>query len=65
MTQTARLIALALLVGTASGALAEGRAAFEWFEYRGHDAMHEEPLEPGQYRNPVFWQTWRNMGNRT
>jgi len=29
-------------------------AAFDWFEYSGHDAWFEQPAEPGDYRNPVL-----------
>ncbi|SOD55032.1 alpha-N-arabinofuranosidase [Pseudoxanthomonas wuyuanensis] len=27
---------------------------FDWFEYRGHDAVFEAPLPEGHYRNPVL-----------
>jgi alpha-N-arabinofuranosidase len=28
--------------------------AFDWFEYTGHDAVFEQPMPPGSYRNPVL-----------
>ena len=28
--------------------------AFDWFEYTGRDAVFEQPLPPGSYRNPVL-----------
>lgn len=28
--------------------------AFEWFEYTGHDRVFEQPLKPGEYRNPIL-----------
>ena len=27
---------------------------FDWFEYNGRDAAFEQPLAPGQYRNPIL-----------
>ncbi len=28
--------------------------AFDWFEYRGNDAVFEQPLPSGSYRNPIL-----------
>ncbi len=28
--------------------------AFDWFEYRGNDAVFEQPLPAGSYRNPIL-----------
>jgi alpha-N-arabinofuranosidase len=28
--------------------------SFDWFQYAGHDAVFEQPLAPGSYRNPVL-----------
>jgi xylan 1,4-beta-xylosidase len=30
------------------------RAYFDWFEYTGRDAVFDQPLSPGTYRNPVL-----------
>jgi beta-glucosidase len=27
---------------------------YDWFEYTGHDAVFEQPLPPGHYRNPIL-----------
>ena len=27
---------------------------FRWFEYAGHDAVHEAPLPARNYRNPIL-----------
>lgn len=33
---------------------AEASATFSWFEYQGRDPVFEEPLEPGQFQNPIL-----------
>ncbi|MET0892971.1 MAG: family 43 glycosylhydrolase, partial [Pseudoxanthomonas sp.] len=38
----------------ASPALAREPVLFDWFEYRGHDAVFEAPLQQGSYRNPIL-----------
>jgi len=35
-------------------AFARQPVLFDWFEYRGKDAVFETPLPPGSYRNPVL-----------
>jgi alpha-N-arabinofuranosidase len=42
-----------LVCGLAGLAHAEP-VAFDWFEYTGRDAVFEQPLPPGHYRNPVL-----------
>lgn len=44
------LLACATLASTAKSE----SVAFDWFEYRGHDAVFELPLAAGEYRNPVL-----------
>lgn len=34
--------------------LAADGAVFNWFEYRGEDAIFEEPLTEGQFQNPIL-----------
>lgn len=33
---------------------AEANVAFDWFDYRGDDAVFATPLAAGQYRNPIL-----------
>ena len=35
-------------------AVARQPVLFDWFEYRGKDAVFETPVPPGSYRNPVL-----------
>jgi alpha-N-arabinofuranosidase len=35
-------------------ALAAEPVAFDWFEYTGRDAAFEQPIAPGQFRNPIL-----------
>lgn len=50
-----RLICVILLAALgAPRALAQEPVLFDWFEYRGLDAVFEQPLPPGHYRNPVL-----------
>ncbi|WP_045739072.1 glycoside hydrolase family 43 protein [Xanthomonas sp. MUS 060] len=37
-----------------SAAAATPTVAFDWFAYRGNDAVFDAPLPPGHYRNPVL-----------
>jgi alpha-N-arabinofuranosidase len=51
------LVLCALLTATATAsAIAPARAPvlFDWFEYRGNDAVFEAPLPEGSYRNPIL-----------
>lgn len=41
------------VVGLASAHAAEP-VLFDWFQYKGHDKPFEQPLKPGQYRNPIL-----------
>ncbi|HYM85403.1 MAG TPA: glycoside hydrolase family 43 protein, partial [Pseudoxanthomonas sp.] len=45
---------LLLAAMLAAPALAREPVLFDWFEYRGHDAVFEAPLPEGSYRNPVL-----------
>jgi xylan 1,4-beta-xylosidase len=52
-----KAIAMRLLPWLLAAATAPACAepiAFDWFEYRGHDAAFEAPLPRGMYRNPVL-----------
>lgn len=42
------LFALAALAAQAQS------VSFDWFEYTGRDAVFEQPLQPGEYRNPIL-----------
>lgn len=44
----------ACLLSIAWPALAAEPVLFDWFEYRGNDAVFETPLPEGHYRNPVL-----------
>lgn len=44
----------ALLLCCSAQARAQEVVYFDWFEYRGEDAVFETPLPPGHYRNPVL-----------
>lgn len=35
-------------------AVAAEPVKFDWFEYTGRDPIFEQPLEPGEYRNPIL-----------
>ena len=48
---TCLLLFCALL---APRAFAQAPVLFDWFEYRGNDAVFEKPLPAGHYRNPVL-----------
>jgi beta-glucosidase len=48
-----RMAAIASLV-SAPALPAEVGVSFDWFEYRGHDEMFEQPLRAGQFRNPIL-----------
>lgn len=52
----AALAALLLAVAAPARVQAQAQAdvAFDWFEYRGDDAVFATPLPPGHYRNPVL-----------
>ncbi|KPN07653.1 glycoside hydrolase family 43 protein [Xanthomonas arboricola] len=52
----AALAALLLAVAAPARVQAQAHAdvAFDWFEYRGDDAVFATPLPPGHYRNPVL-----------
>ncbi|MBB5863587.1 glycoside hydrolase family 43 protein [Xanthomonas sp. 3058] len=49
-------VVAALLVALTSPARAQAQAevAFDWFDYRGDDAVFATPLPAGHYRNPVL-----------
>ncbi|BBF80252.1 glycoside hydrolase family 43 protein [Asticcacaulis excentricus] len=49
----ALLSACASLPGQSAHA-AEGRAAFDWFEYKGSDEVFAEPTSPDTYQNPIL-----------
>jgi alpha-N-arabinofuranosidase len=51
MENIAKIILLYALAGTAQAA---EPVLFDWFEYTGKDAVFEQPLPPGGYRNPVL-----------
>ncbi|MXV13530.1 glycoside hydrolase family 43 protein, partial [Xanthomonas sp. LMG 8992] len=51
-TCVALLMALAVPANTQVQASAD--VAFDWFEYRGDDAVFATPLPAGHYRNPVL-----------
>jgi xylan 1,4-beta-xylosidase len=48
------LAGLALIFLGATSARAAEPVLFDWFEYKGSDATFEQPLKPGQYRNPIL-----------
>ncbi|MGS0600892.1 glycoside hydrolase family 43 protein [Xanthomonas oryzae pv. oryzicola] len=47
-----------LLIGLAASATVQAQAsadvAFDWFDYRGDDAVFATPLPAGDYRNPIL-----------
>lgn len=45
---------LPMLLAVAAAPVCAEPIAFDWFEYRGHDAAFETPLPQGAYRNPVL-----------
>lgn len=47
-------ILLALCAIFAPPASAQEPVLFDWFEYRGNDAVFDTPVPPGSYRNPVL-----------
>lgn len=53
---SATCVALLMALGVPANAQAQASAdvAFDWFEYRGDDAVFATPLPAGHYRNPVL-----------
>lgn len=53
---TQRRMFWAIFCGCLLSALANAQEAveFDWFEYTGRDAVFEQPLPPGSYRNPIL-----------
>jgi alpha-N-arabinofuranosidase len=51
MKNFARMMLLYALAGSAQAA---EPVLFDWFEYTGNDAVFEQPLPPGGYRNPIL-----------
>ncbi len=49
-----RSIAAAVLVALATSAHAADPVLFDWFQYTGRDKAFEQPLKPGEYRNPIL-----------
>lgn len=45
---------LLLCAVAAPRAVAQTPVLFDWFEYRGNDAVFDAPLPPGSYRNPIL-----------
>lgn len=45
---------LLLCAAAAPRALAQAPVLFDWFEYRGNDAVFDAPVPPGSYRNPIL-----------
>lgn len=45
---------IAVLAPATAQAQAQAEVAFDWFDYRGDDAVFATPLAPGQYRNPIL-----------
>src|SRR5476651_2643722 len=43
-----------IVLGCFSGWAQAQPVYFDWFEYRGHDAVFDRPLPAGSYRNPVL-----------
>jgi len=50
---TKRVAGLMLAIA-AFPAMAAEPVLFDWFEYTGHDPTFEQPIKPGQYRNPIL-----------
>ena len=49
------MVAMTVSAGAAVAAHASAESiAFDWFEYTGRDAVFEQPLPPGHYRNPIL-----------
>lgn len=48
------LLLLACLARVPAAAGAGTDVAFDWFEYAGRDAVFNQALQPGHYRNPVL-----------
>ncbi|TLM75213.1 glycoside hydrolase family 43 protein [Microbulbifer harenosus] len=44
----------ALLLSLTANAKTENAATFDWFEYRGEDAVFDQPIEKDEYRNPIL-----------
>lgn len=40
--------------GAATLTVDDGKAHFGWLDYKGHDAVFDQPLRKGEYRNPVL-----------
>lgn len=53
---TQRRMFWAIFCGCLFSAFANAQEAveFDWFEYTGRDAVFEQPLPPGSYRNPIL-----------
>lgn len=50
-----RIAALLLAIAIAApDASAQAPVLFDWFEYRGRDAVFDAPLPQGSYRNPIL-----------
>ena len=49
-----RLCLLLLFCAVAAKASAQSPVLFDWFEYRGNDAVFDAPVPPGSYRNPIL-----------
>jgi alpha-N-arabinofuranosidase len=49
-----RLLLPVLALTAALPAAAQPVARFDWFEYRGADAVDAAPAGPGEYRNPIL-----------
>ena len=54
MNRAYELAAALLLYVLAMPVQAAEPVLFDWFEYRGHDAVFDAPLPPGGYRNPIL-----------
>lgn len=52
LTLTAAVLLLAWFIPASGGA--QDRVAFDWFQYEGHDAVFDNALQAGHYRNPVL-----------
>lgn len=48
------IVCIALCAMLSPMATAQEAVQFDWFEYRGKDAVFDSPLPPGHYRNPVL-----------
>ncbi|QHQ26861.1 glycoside hydrolase family 43 protein [Xanthomonas albilineans] len=48
------LLCIGGMLAALSAAATTPTVAFDWFAYRGDDAVFDTPLPPGHYRNPVL-----------